>query len=131
MENVTDRPFEKDLIKKTAKDQVQENLNKIESQTGKPLPKEFVKLFDGVLEEMTPSSKEESLVFIKEFPELLKLYLQTFEKESEGLDPNCKDFLDKMIADSFQINKWKRNWKWNLETLFENLVLSPSRKPNG
>jgi hypothetical protein len=107
VENATDRPFKKDLIKKTAKDQVQENINKIESQTGKPLPKEFVKLFEGFLEEMTPSSEEEALVFIKEFPEVLKEYLHTFEKESDGLDSNCKDFLDKMIADLFKLTNGK------------------------
>jgi hypothetical protein len=107
VENATDQRFKKDLIKKTAKEQVQDNINKIESQTGKPLPKEFVKLFDDVLEVMTPSSEEESLVFIKEFPEVLKEYLHTFEKESEGLDPNCKDFLDKMIADLFKLTNGK------------------------
>lgn len=107
MENSTDKQFKGDLIKKTAKKQVQENIDKIESQTGKPLPKEFVKLFDGVLEEMTPSSEEEALGFIKAFPEVLKEYFHTFEKESDGLDPNCKDFIDKMIADLFKLTNGK------------------------
>jgi hypothetical protein len=115
VENETDQKFKKDLIKKTVKDRVQENINTIESQTGKPLPKEFVKLFDDVIEEMTPSSEKEALTFIKEFPEDLKEYLRTFQKGSEGLDPNCKDFLDKMVLDLFKVTTGKgiENGIWN------------------
>jgi len=111
----TDDPIKKEAIKNQVKEKLQEQIDKIETQTGKPLPKDFVKLFDEAIEVMTPTSETEALIFLKKFPDELKKYLQTFKQESDGLDPNCKDFLDKMIKDLLLLTNGKgiENGIWN------------------
>jgi hypothetical protein len=115
MDETSEDKIKKAEIKKKVKEKLQDQIDKIETQTGKPLPKDFVKLFDEAIEVMTPTSEAEAFVFLKKFPEDLKDYLQTFKNESTGLDPNCKDFFDKMIKDLMLLTNGKgiENGIWN------------------
>jgi len=94
-------------LKESVKEKIHTDLTKIESQTGNSIPKKVLQLFDDGVDEITPTTEEEFFELIKGYPEYIKSYLQSFKDESEGIDTNCKDFIDKMIFDLFKVTKGK------------------------
>lgn len=104
-----------DLLKQTIKEKIHGDLGKIETQTGKPMPKKLVRIFDDGIEEITPTTKEEFFELVKGYPEFIRGFLQLFKDESQGIDPNCKDFIDKMVFDLFKVTNGKgiENRIWN------------------
>jgi len=115
VKNSTNPSIDTDSIKATVKKQVQDNIENIENQISRPLPKDFTQIFDLVIETVTPTTIAESIEFIKDLPEFLKNFLQFFEEESEELDQNCKEFLNKMVEDLFFLTNGKgiENRIWN------------------
>lgn len=94
-------------LKDSIKEKIHADLTQIESKTGKPIPSKAVKLFDDGVDQITPTTKEEFLEFVRKSPDLITVYLETFKKESGGIDPDCQVFIDKMVLDLFKVTKGK------------------------
>jgi len=95
------------IIKIATKDAFQQKFKEIEVLTGRHPPKEFVTLVNSFIENISPSTRSETIQFMKEFPRIFKELLNSFKIESEGLTPECKGIIERLIDSLFKVTEGK------------------------
>lgn len=100
-----EQDLEKSKIK--FKQDVEDRLNKIESEMEVSIPQEFKTIVNDAIEGTFPVTQEDALDYLKEFPVFLQETMDYFYEQGADLHPICKKLIDKVLGDLFQVTKGK------------------------
>jgi hypothetical protein len=94
-------------FKPQAKKYLKKRLASIEKEVNIKIPPSFSKLFDDAFENVYPESEEQYLELSGRTVSDLSNSISLLTKKSENLNPECKDFLDRLVGQLFIVTKGK------------------------